>query len=100
MENPNRHAYYDAGAATIQMVLQAQSLGISAHQMAGFSMEAAKATLQIPADFDAVAAIAFGRQDALSSLPEALQERERAPRERKALETIAAEGIFPTSEKG
>src|SRR6185295_17472540 len=40
---PNRHAFYDTGMAVENLVLQATALGRSAHQMAGFDGEKARA---------------------------------------------------------
>ena len=82
---PNRHFGYDAGAAAFSLVLQAEALGLRAHQMGGFDAERARAAFSIPAECDCMAFIAAGRQAEASSLPEDLRAREEAPRRRKDL---------------
>lgn len=57
---PNRHAFHDVGLAASQMTIQAVALGLMVHQMAGFDVEKARTTLQIPDGFEPVAAVAFG----------------------------------------
>ena len=80
---PNRHAWYDTGAAMAQMALQAGALGLQLHQMAGFDPAAARAAFAIPEGFDPVAAIALGHPGPAEALPEALAARETAPRQRR-----------------
>lgn len=59
-DKPNRHAYHDVGLAVSQMIVHATSLGLHAHQMAGFDADKARETYAVPKDFDPVAAIALG----------------------------------------
>ncbi len=79
----NRHAFHDVGLAVGSLMVQAQALGLSLHQMGGFDVERARETLAIPEGFEPVAMIAIGYRDELGALPEAMQEREAAPRTRK-----------------
>lgn len=80
---PNRHAAYDTGAAMAQMALQATALGLQLHQMGGFDLEKARATLGIPEGYELRAAIALGHPGPASALPEELAQRETAPRQRR-----------------
>ncbi|HEX4642367.1 MAG TPA: nitroreductase family protein [Candidatus Acidoferrales bacterium] len=91
---PNRHGYYDLGQAVENLSLQATALGLTTHQMAGFDAAAARTLFAIPAGWDAVSAIALGYPGPLHSLPENLQQRETAPRRRKALETFVFSGAW------
>jgi nitroreductase len=82
---PNRHAFYDTGMAVENLVLQATALGLSAHQMAGFDVEKARADLKIPSGYEPVAMIAVGYPGDLASLPDRLRERELQPRSRRPI---------------
>lgn len=82
----NRFAIYDLGAASSYLTLQAASLGLTTHQMAGFDPDAARQALGIPDDFALGAVIALGYQGEPAALGhDQLIAREVAPRERKPL---------------
>lgn len=92
---PNRHASHDVGLATQNLFIQAQSLGIACHPMAGFDPLAARELFQIPANVDPVAAMAIGYQaDDLSGLDDGLKQRELAPRIRKPLTDVVYTGTW------
>lgn len=80
---PNPHAWHDLGQASANMALQAETLGLQIHQMAGFDRERARTVFAIPEGFEPVAAIAVGHPGDASLLPEPLRERETAPRQRR-----------------
>lgn len=88
-DKPNRHALHDVGLAAQSLVIQAQALGLSTHQMAGFDGERARQLLGIPEGIDPVSMIAVGYRAEPGSLPDALREREIAPRVRKEIDAIA-----------
>jgi nitroreductase len=90
----NRHAYYDVGAATTTLALQATAMGLFIHQMAGFDADKARTLFQIPADYDPVAAIAVGYPGDASTLSAELAERERAPRTRRPVSEFVFYGSF------
>ncbi len=91
-DTPNRFAVYDLGAAASYMTLEAASLGVSTHQMAGFDENKARELLGIPAEYAIGAAIAMGYQDEPEKLNDPqLIERETSPRERKSLGEIVLE---------
>jgi nitroreductase len=82
----NRNALYDLGAASSYLTLQAASLGLTTHQMAGFDPAAARQALEIPEDYTFGAVIALGYQGEPSALPHPdLIAQETAPRTRKQL---------------
>ena len=91
---PNRHAGYDTGAASFALTVQAQALGLVVHQMGGFDADAAKATFGIGADQEPMAALAIGFPGSADLLDGDLAERERAPRERRALDGTVFGGTF------
>jgi len=80
---PNRHAEYDLGAAVMQLSLQAASLGIGVHQMAGILPDKAVNALGIPDTHLPVVGVAIGYRGAADLLPENLQARERGARRRQ-----------------
>jgi nitroreductase len=81
---PNRFAFYDLGAAASYMTLEAASLGLHTHQMAGFDQDKARELLGIPAEYLIGSVIALGYQDEPSKLgDDRLITQETAPRYRK-----------------
>lgn len=92
---PNRHAYHDVGAATMNLLLQATAHGLITHPMAGFDLDRARTVLQIPATHDPVTALAIGYPaDDLSQLDEGQQQRERGARARKPLSDVVFSGAW------
>jgi nitroreductase len=90
--SPNRNAFYDTGAATALLSVEATARGLSVHQMAGFDPVRAKQVFEIPADWEPIAAIAIGYPGDHQSLPEKLRNREVAPRTRKPLSEFVMSG--------
>ena len=88
----NRHAWHDVGLAVGNLVVQATSLGLSVHQMAGILPDKVRELYGLPHGFDPVAGLALGYVGDPDSLPEPLHQREQANRMRKPL----AEFIFST----
>jgi nitroreductase len=92
----NRWATYDTGAAAENMCLQATELRLVAHQMGGFSVEAARKAFHVPEQFELMAMIAIGHGDTPESLPDDLRERQLAPRQRQPLGELFFEGGWDT----
>jgi nitroreductase len=92
--SPNRHAFHDVGSATAQLTFEANSRGLLVHQMAGFDANKAREVFSIPADWEAVAAIAIGYPGDPNSLPEKLRDRELALRTRKPLSEFVMTGSW------
>ena len=85
----------DLGFAAAQMSIQAVSMGINAHPMAGFNPEAAREAFAIPDDKRAMVMLALGRlADDPASLPAEVRERDEWPRERLPLSEIAFAGTW------
>jgi nitroreductase len=89
---PNRNAFYDTGAATALLSIQATAQGLFVHQMAGFDPQKAKEAFQIPSGWEPIAAFTIGHPGESASLSETLQEREHAPRARKLLADFVMSG--------
>ncbi len=82
----NRHSGYDSGAAALSLVLQAENLGLSAHQMAGFDGDKVRREFAVPKEYDCWAVIAVGHRGSADSLSEGLRQRELGGRRRQPLE--------------
>jgi nitroreductase len=87
---PNRHAFYDVGAATAFLTLEATALGLFVHQMAGFSPDLVRERYDLPATVEPVAAFALGYAGDAATLPDGLREKEHQPGQRKPI----AEFVF------
>jgi nitroreductase len=90
----NPYAMYDLGGANSFLAIQAVELGLQIRQMAGFNHAKAKAALRIPDGFEPGVFIAVGYPGDVASLPEHLQLREAAPRERFVQNEFVSNGIF------
>lgn len=91
---PNRHAMFDTGAAWMSLTLQARMLGLYTHGMAGIDVDAIRAELGVPDDYEVVCGIAIGRIGDPATLPEEKREMEQ-PNSRKPLAEVAVAGDFP-----
>jgi nitroreductase len=94
---PNRWAQHDTGQASSAMAIQAASLGLQMHQMAGFDGAKAREAFGIPADIEPIAAIALGTPGPASALSEQLAARETAPRARKPAGELFFAGAWGTA---
>jgi nitroreductase len=79
---PLPYAAYDLGGAMAHLTVQATSLGLYVHQMAGFAAAALHEDLELPADVVLKVVVAVGRLRDPAQLPSDLREREAAPRVR------------------
>ena len=77
------------------LLTQAMSLGIYAHQMGGFDTAMAKKNLEIPDGYEPIAMMALGYPGDASVLPEDLQERAARRTDRRPLPQFAGKGKFP-----
>ncbi|MCR9143607.1 MAG: nitroreductase family protein [bacterium] len=90
----NRHAEHDLGLALGNLSLQAASLGLHVHEMAGFDAAQAAQDLGVPPEYTVVSMATIGYPGDPQNLSEALREKEAAPRTRKALSEIVFRGGF------
>lgn len=86
---PNDVAEYDCGQAALSMVLQAQVVGLAAHQMRGFDRDAMLAAcgLETPDAYVALTVLALGYAAPAETLSEEVRSRE-VPSSRKPLAQI------------
>jgi len=84
---------FDAGAAWMSLALQAQSLGLVAHAMAGIDYDKAPLILNLPENLKVEAAIAVSYPGDPEGLSESLRKRE-TPSQRHPLSTTVFRGRF------
>ena len=93
-DKPNRTAHHDLGLANENLVIQAVSMGLAVHMMAGFHIEMAREMFEIPANHDPLAMLAIGYPGDPASLPEDLRVKDLAPRQRKPIREFVFGGKF------
>lgn len=81
----NRWAQYDTGAAAENLCLQAEALGLMAHQMGGFDAEKICSVAAVPPQFTPMAMIAVGYPADPATFSEEVAQRETAARKRREL---------------
>ncbi|SFR86321.1 Nitroreductase [Microbacterium sp. cf046] len=82
---PLPFAAYDLGQSVAHLSVQAHHDGLHVHQMGGFDRDGVRAAFGLDDRFEPLTVIALGPIGDPSALPEALQEREAAPRVRRPL---------------
>lgn len=82
---PNRWAQYDTGAAVENLCLQAEALGLMAHQMGGVDFEKARNIAGVPEQFTLMAMISVGYPADPGTFAQEIAERETAPRKRREI---------------
>jgi nitroreductase len=83
---PNHCAQHDTGAASENLCLQAASMGLAAHQMAGFDADRAIQLFSIPKGYTTLAMIAVGYQTSETVLSKDLMLLEQGERKRDSIE--------------
>lgn len=78
-------AAYDTGQAAAHFTVQAHASGLHTHQMGGFDRDAIAAAFGFGDDIVAVTVMAVGALGDIDAAPEALRERELAPRVRRPI---------------
>ena len=88
----NRAAVHDLGLAAGNLLVEATARGLCVHQMIGILPNKAREVYQIPEHSEAWTAIAIGYKGDPAKLPDALKERDLAPRQRKPLSQFVFAG--------
>jgi nitroreductase len=82
-EGNNPFAFYDLGASVISLILQAQSLGYYARQIALFDKEKVKKIFKLEKNFEPFIIIALGKIGDYKTSPKEIIQMELDPRPRK-----------------
>lgn len=91
---PNRWGQYDTGAAAENLCLQAEALGMMAHQMGGFDADKARGEFGVPEQYIPMAMIAVGFPADPATFGDEVRERELAPRKRRELGELFFAGAW------
>lgn len=94
---PNRHAGHDAGQSLAWLTVQAESMNLRVHQMAGIDHDRCRTDLGIPPGWDPITGVAVGHEGPLDNLPEDVRARETAPRNRRPVAQWAFTGTWGAS---
>jgi nitroreductase len=86
----NPHAWHDVGLAVSNLTIQAMTMGLFLHQMAGIDPARIRTDFALPDAIEPVAGIALGYPGPAEILPPELAAKESAPRTRRPL----AESVF------
>lgn len=90
---PNRVAEHDLGLAMGNFTVQATSLGLAVHQMAGVELAKVRTTYHVPETHNPLTAVAVGYAgDPAKIADQNLAARDQAPRPRKPLSEIVFAG--------
>ncbi|WP_395245126.1 nitroreductase family protein [Agromyces sp. MMS24-K17] len=89
---PRPWARYDLGQAVAHYSVQAQHEGLHTHQMGGFDGARIAEAFGLGERFEVVSVTAVGVLGDVDALPDALREREVAPRVRKPLDELVIAG--------
>jgi len=93
-DKPNRTALHDLGLANENLVIQAVSMGLAVHMMAGFHVDKARELFEIPENYDPHAMMAIGYPGDPESLSEELRAKDLALRQRKPIREFVFRGKF------
>ena len=77
----NKTAFHDLGAASATLSYEAASRGLAVHQMSGINPDRARELFELPDSLEPFTVLAFANRD-------------RRPRERKAVEDLIVRGGF------
>ena len=91
---PNRHALHDLGAATAFLTLEATSLDLFVHPMAGILPAQVREAYALPDGVEPVTALALGYLGDPDTLPENLRARELQPGKRKPIGDFVFRGAW------
>jgi len=79
---------YDVGQAAANATVQAEYLGLRAHQMGGFDVAAIRTAFQLPEGVNPLTVMALGAYDNSDAVPAEIQQRDSADRGRLPLDQV------------
>lgn len=88
---------FGCGMAVGMMMVQATSMGLIAHPIAGYDPTVVKQVLGIPEDFTLITLVIVGRPGDPATLSEDHRRTELGPRERKPIEAVMSRNRFQFS---
>lgn len=88
------YALFDTGMSVMNLLLQAQAEGLTAHPIAGFDPVRAKEVLGIPSEVILVTLIVIGHPGSDDYLSEKHRERDKGPRLRKDMVEVFADDVW------
>ncbi len=80
---PNGTALHDMGLAAANLTVEASARGLVVHQMGGILPDRVRELCAVPEGFQPLTGLAIGYAADPQTLPEALQQRDTAPRTRR-----------------
>jgi nitroreductase len=93
-DRENVYAWHDTAMAYANLVVQATSMGLSAHPMGGFDRDKTIQLLNIPERFEPVTFAAIGYKSTQEGFPDDLLNRENQERKRKEVHEFVFHGRF------
>ena len=93
-DQPNRAAAHDLGLASAALTVEATSRGLAVHQMAGILPDRSRELYSIPEGFEPFTGLAIGYAGEPGDAPEAVRERDLAPRARRPREESVFAGTW------
>src|SRR5262245_36853061 len=96
-DKPNAAAVHDLGLASASLPFEAVARGLDVHQMIGIVPDRARELYKIPEGVQPLTGLAIGYAGDPNSLPQALKDRDVAPRTRKRLAEFVFGGQWGTA---
>jgi nitroreductase len=98
-DKPNAAAVHDLGLASATLTFEALARGIDVHQMIGIVPDRARELYKIPEGVQPLTGLAIGYAGDANALPQALKDRDLAPRQRKRLAEFVFNGQWGSAAK-
>lgn len=93
-DKPNRVALHDLGLAMGNLTLQAMSMDLYVHQMAGIDQDKVRQACSVPEGFTPQTGVAIGYQGENPAVPDDIKQRDQGKRERVPFDQFVYSGSF------
>jgi nitroreductase len=94
MSDARDYSLFGCGMAVGNLMIQATSMGLIAHPIAGYKPEAVKAVLGVPENYVLIALVIVGRPGDVNQLSDKHRAIELGPRDRKPLDAVLSRNRF------